>query len=215
VPFDFLKRWMAPSKTVATPDSTAVGPVGGIPFDGVTEEWRLAGRMLIAGRLSDALNRREPIEITDVRWAPVDGSAPFAPAAGLKSVDPYDLVLIFAGDDSLPEMNEAERIALKVHKVTYEVALEVPPYRVIGTVQLYPGSEPDSLLSRSTEMFVPILGASATMGARSVGASSPSTILVNRQYLRGVEQVDARTGERYEKLPGQSMGGTNWTDRAR
>jgi hypothetical protein len=140
---------------------------------------------------------------------------PFAPASQLKSIDPYDLILVFAGEASLPEMNDAERSAHKVHKVSYEVGLEVPPYRVIGTVQLYPGSEPDSLLSRSTEMFVPILEATATMGARPVGSSSPSTILVNRQYLRGVEQVDARTGERYTKLPGQSMGGTNWTDRAR
>jgi hypothetical protein len=40
-------------------------------------------------------------------------------------------------------------------------------------------------------------------------------VLVNRQYLRGVEQVDVRTGERHEKLPGASLGGTNWTDRAR
>ena len=213
--FDFLKRWRTSSKTVATGDSPTVGRGDGIPFDGVTEEWRLAGRMLTAGRLTDALNKREPIEIVDVRWAPVDGSAPYAPASGLRSVDPYDLILVFAGEESLPEMNEAERNAHKVHKVTYEVALEVPPYRVIGTVQLYPGSEPDSLLSRSSEMFVPILGATATMGTRPVGSSTPSTILVNRQYLRGVEQVDARTGERYEKLPGQSMGGTNWTDRAR
>ena len=212
---DFLKRWRAPAKPVAAPDSPTVAPGEGIPFDGLTEEWRLAGRMMIAGRLSDVLNKREPIEIVDVRWAPVDGSAPFAPAAGLKSVDPYDLVLVLAGDATLPEMNQAERDAHKVHKVTYEVALEVPPYRVIGTVQLYPGSEPDSLLSRSSEMFVPIIGATATMGSMTVGSMTPSTILVNRQYLRGVEQVDARTGERYKKLPGQSMGGTNWTDRAR
>ena len=113
-------------------------------------------------------------------------------------------------------MNEAERTAHKVHKVTYEVALEVPPYRVIGTVQLYPGSEPDSLLERSSEMFVPIVDAIGDDGRRARSEqAAPSTILVNRQYLRGVEQVDARTGERYEKLPGQSMGGTNWTDRAR
>jgi hypothetical protein len=215
VPFDFLKRWWSPAKAAPTSDSPSIAPGDGIPFDGVTEEWRLAGRMLTAGRLTDALNKREPIEIVDVRWAPVDGSVPFAPASQLKSIDPYDLILVFAGEASLPEMNDAERSAHKVHKVSYEVGLEVPPYRVIGTVQLYPGSEPDSLLSRSTEMFVPILEATATMGARPVGSSSPSTILVNRQYLRGVEQVDARTGERYTKLPGQSMGGTNWTDRAR
>ena len=215
MPFDFLKRWRRPAKAASTSGKAAVGRGEGIPFDGVTEEWRLAGRMLVTGRLTDALNRREPIEIVDVRWAPVDGSGPFAAASGLKSLDPYDLILVFAGEDSVSEMSDAERSAHRVHKVIYEVALEVPPYRVIGRVQLYPGSEPDSLLSRSTEMFVPILDATATMGIRPVGSGNPSTILVNRQYLRGVEQVDARTGERYQKLPGQSMGGTNWTDRAR
>jgi hypothetical protein len=64
-------------------------------------------------------------------------------------------------------------------------------------------------------MFVPIVDATASIGSRQIGAASYATILVNRQYLRGVEQVDVRTGERHEKLPGQSMGGTNWTDRAR
>ena len=40
-------------------------------------------------------------------------------------------------------------------------------------------------------------------------------ILVNRFYLRGVEQIDRRTGERHQKLPGSPMGGTSWQDRSR
>ena len=91
----------------------------------------------------------------------------------------------------------------------------MPPYRVVGTVYLYPGSEPDSLLDRSSEMFVPIVEATATMGDRLIGGGPAAAILVNRQYLRGVEQVDVRTGERHQKLPGSSMGGVNWTDRTR
>ena len=63
---------------------------------------------------------------------------------------------------------------------------------------------------------MPIVDATATMGDAAGRVEQASTILVNRQYLRGVEQVDARTGERHEKLPGRSrLGGTNWTDRAR
>ena len=181
----------------------------------MTEDWHLVGRMMIDGRLSDALNKREPIALDDVTWAPADGSAPMAPAPGLKSVDPYDLVLVLAGDDSLPGMTNDERNAHKVHKVSYEVALEAPPYRVVGTVYLYPGSEPDSLLQRSSDMFVPIVDASAFLGQTALGSAPFATVLVNRQYLRGVEQVDVRTGERHEKLPGSSMGGTNWTDRSR
>jgi hypothetical protein len=217
VPFDFLKRRKTPPTADGVPAQarSATGRAEGIPFDGLTEDWRLVGRMDIDGRLSDALNKREPIAINDVTWAPADGSEPLAPAPGLKSVDPYDLVIVLTGDDSLPEMSADERSAHKVHKVSYEVALEAPPYRVVGTVYLYPGSEPDSLLQRSSDMFVPIVDATATIGDRTIGSSPFAVILVNRQYLRGVEQVDVRTGERHEKLPGTSMGGTNWTDRTR
>ncbi|MEO8571688.1 MAG: hypothetical protein ABI553_08285 [Chloroflexota bacterium] len=214
MPFDFLKRKRGGETAATVPASPAAAAPEGLAFDGLTEDWRLMGRMLVNGRISDALNKREAIGIVDVNWAPIDGSAPFGPAPGLRSVDPYDLILVLAGDDSLPD-NSDERTAHRVHKVSYEVALEVPPYRVTGTVYLYPGYEPDSLLSRSTEMFVPIVDAQATIEERPVGDSAKGTILVNRQYLRGVEQIDARTGERHAKLPGGSMGGVNWTDRAR
>jgi hypothetical protein len=213
VPFDFLKRR---KPAAVAPEAAAPGAgAAGIPFDGMTEDWHLIGRMMIDGRMSDALNKREPIALEDVTWAPADGSAPMAPAPGLKSVDPYDLVLVLTSDDSLPGMTSDERNAHKVHKVSYEVALEAPPYRVVGTVYLYPGSEPDSLLQRSSDMFVPIVDASAFLGQAPIGSAPFATVLVNRQYLRGVEQVDVRTGERHEKLPGSSMGGTNWTDRSR
>jgi hypothetical protein len=213
VPFDFLRR--KKPEGAATPEAKAAAPAPSIPFDALTEEWHLVGRMLVSGRMSDALNKREPIPIDDVQWAPVDGSGQLAPASGLKSVDPYDLVIVIAGDDSLPEMSAEERNAHRVHKVSYEVALEVPPYRVVGTVYLYPGSEPDSLLNRSSEMFVPVVDATATIGDQVVSGDSGAAILVNRQYLRGVEQVDVRTGERHQKLPGSSMGGVNWSDRTR
>jgi hypothetical protein len=212
VPFDFLKRKKPPETTPGGP--SAVAPMG-VAFDGMTEDWHLTGRMMIEGRLSDALNKREPIDIVDVQWGPVDGSEPMVAAPGLKTVDPYDLVVVLVGDDSLPEMSEDGKTAHRVHKVSYEVAIEVPPYRVIGTVYLHPGSEPDSLLSRSSEMFVPIVSATTLMAGVRVGAETSSAVLVNRQYIRGVEQVDARTGERHEKLPGASMGGVNWTDRSR
>ena len=214
MPFDFLRRKKEPAASTV-PLVPGVGEQDGIPFDGLTEDWRLVGRMLVAGRLSDALNKRVPIAIVGVSWAPIDGSEPLMPAPGLQSVDPYDLVIVLAGDESLPDMNDDERTAHRIHKVSYEVALEVPPFRVVGTVLLHPGSEPESLLQRSSDMFVPVVDATATMGDAPVKAPDGAAILVNRQYLRGVEQVDARTGERHAKLPGNSMGGVNWSDRAR
>jgi hypothetical protein len=224
--FGFLKR-NKPSDAGAAPTSVAGssatqatqatqlrgGNVRGVAFTALTEDWRLHGGMEISGRLSDALNKREAIAITDVTWGPPDSTV-LEPAPGLRSVDPYDLILVTAGEDSLPPLTEAERTALKVHKVAYDVALEVPPFRVIGTVYLHPGSEPDRLLERSTDMFVPVAEATVRLGDVEVTDPEVEVILVNRFYLRGVTQVDKRTGEPHRKLPGSPLGGTSWQDRS-
>jgi hypothetical protein len=94
------------------------------------------------------------------------------------------------------------------------VALEVPPFRVVGTVLLHPGLEPERLLDRATEMFLPVIDATAYFDGKPLGPEMDA-ILVNRFYLRGIEQVDRRTGERPQKLPGAPMGGISWQDRSR
>ena len=213
MPFNFLRRKKAEPSTPAAAPAVARAR-SGTAFDGLTEEWRLLGRMQIEGRLSDALNKREAIEIADVRWEPIDGSEPLSEAPGLRSVDPYDLILVFAGEGSIPEMSEAEIAAHKVHKVSFDVALEAPPFRVTGTVFMHPGSEPDRLLDRATEMFVAVVDAVAMLGDKRVGDPAVDTILVNRFYLRGVEQIDKRTGLKPQKLPGMPLGGTTWQDRS-
>jgi hypothetical protein len=171
--------------------------------------------MGVEGRLSDALNKREALAIADVSWAPIDGSDGFTPVPGLKSIDPYDLIIVLAGEATQPPLSEAEKVAHKVHKIPYDVALEAPPFRIVGTVYLYPGSEPDRLLDRATEMFVPVVDAIAYLGETQVSDPEIDAILVNRFYLRGVEQVDKRTGERPQKLPGSPLGGVSWQERTR
>jgi hypothetical protein len=171
--------------------------------------------MQIKGRLSDALNKRDAIAIEDVSWGPPGEGEALEPAPGLKSVDPYDIILVTAGEDSLPPLTEAERAALKIHKVGYDVALEVPPFRVVGTVYLHPGSEPERLLDRSTDMFISVVDAVAHLGGVAVNGDQVDVILVNRFYLRGIVQVDKRTGKPHQKLPGERLGGTSWQDRAR
>ena len=86
MPFGFLKRRKdeppaAKAKVAAPPKAT--GP--STAFDGLTEEWRLVGRMHVKGRLSDALNKRESIPISDVQWAPIDGSAPLEQPSRLRA----------------------------------------------------------------------------------------------------------------------------------
>ena len=217
MPLNFFRRKKAARPETlrdAGPKAVPVGGRPGIKFDGMTEEWRLMGRMSVEGRMSDALNKREAIAIADVTWAPIDGSAPMVSVPGLKSVDPYDLIIVLAGEGSLPELSDDERAAYKIHKVAYDVALEAPPFRIVGTVFLHPGSEPNRLLDRATEMFVPVVDAVAMYGEQRVGDPDVETILVNRFYLRGVEQVDKRTGQKAQKLPGAPLGGVSWQDRS-
>jgi len=223
VPFGFLKRRKAGPPAAATadagtprprPGSLHAGMARGVPFTALTEDWRLRGRMQISGRLSDALNKREAIAIADVLWGPPDDAGALEPAPGLRSVDPYDLILVTGGEESLPPLTETERVALKIHKVAYDVALELPPFRVVGTVFLHPGAEPERLMDRSNEMFVAVVDAVARLGEVTVSDPEIEVILVNRFYLRGVVQVDKRTGEPHPKLPGAPLGGISWQDRA-
>jgi hypothetical protein len=192
VPLGFLRRRKDGNEpddaSGSGPGTAATAPPDGesIPFDGLTEEWRLVGRMLISGRLTDVLNRREAIAISNVQWAPIDGSGPMEPAPGLKSIDPYDLIAVLAAPQTLA-YSETERAAHRIRKVPYEVGLEVPPYRVIGTVHLHPGDTPDRLLDQTGEMFVPLTGAVAYLNGQPVADLGVEVVLVNRLYIRGVE----------------------------
>ncbi len=215
MPFDFLKRGKGQQAggAASTGLAGAVHPSGGVAFDGLTEDWRLVGSMQISGRLSDVLNRRETIAIADVSWAPIDGSEPLTPVPGLQSIDPYDLIIVLAGEGSLPLFSDEERAARKVHKVRYEVALDLPPFRVVGTIYVHPGSDPERLLERATDMFVPVTEAAAFLGDNRIEGLNVDAILINRSYLRGVQQIDMRTGVAHQTLPGASMGGVDLDDR--
>lgn len=205
MPFDFLKKNKPPAEDPTPPPAAPEIPAvsaKGIAFDGLTEEWRLIGAIQLSGRLSDVLNRRESIPISDVSWAPVDGSEPFSAAPGLKAIDPYDLIVVLAGETTLPLMSDDEKAAHRIHKISYDLALEVPPFRVVGTVYLFPGSEPERLLERATEMFIPVTDAVAYFGDERIGGTEVDTFLVNRSYLRGVEQVDRRTRDEQQRQPG-------------
>jgi hypothetical protein len=218
MPFRFgRKKEAKPAAAAPSPATASASDAGGerpVQFHGFTEEWRLEGVMRMSGRLLDMLNRRDAVPVADVRWAPADGSAPMEPAPGIQSIDPYDLVVAIADPDSLAVQTDEERAANRVHKVTFDVAIEAPPYRVVGTIQLHPGSEPESLLERGTHMFAAVTDPVLELGGVNLDLGGADTILVNRFYLRGIKQVDRLTGQPHQRLPGQGLGGTNWTERS-
>jgi len=217
MPFGFGRKKDASSEGTGAGAIVAAADVQAprsVTFRGYTEDWRLEGQMHLAGRLLDTLNRRDAIAISDVRWAPADGTSDLEPAPGIQSMDPYDLIVVIAGPDTLAFMNEDERAAHRIHKVSFDVAFEAPPYRIVGTIHLHPGSEPDAVLDRATNMFSAVTDPDLFIGGQSIDLGGADTVLINRFYLRAVNQVDRATGEPHLRMPGQSMGGTNWTDRS-
>lgn len=193
MPFGFHRRATPPSAKAAPIEAAGARTHGmrtGVPFDALTEDWRLVGLMELDGRLLDILNRREAVPIGDMSWSTLDAVSDLKPAPGLQKVDPYDLIVVLAGDRTLPPLDDAEKAAMRVHKIAYEVALELPPYTVIGTVFLHPGSEPDRLMDRGADLFFPVTDAVVAVGDVLLGDAGIDVVLVNRSYLRGVEQVD-------------------------
>ena len=171
----------------ATPPSDPTKALGTLRFDGLTEEWRLIGTMHVDGRLSDALNRRQPIDISDVSWAPADGSEGFTQVPSINTIDPYDLIAVLAGPDTLPAFTEAQRVARRVRKESYGVALEAPPFRIVGVVHLRPGEALDRLIEQGSELFLPLTDAIAYLNGQPVADPGVKVVLVNRLYIRGVE----------------------------
>ncbi len=143
--------------------------------------------MHVEGRLSDALNRRESVAISDMDWGPVDGSAPMTRAPGLKSVDPYDLIIVMGGTASMPGHTDEEKAARRIRKHPYSVVLEAPPFRIRGTIHLFPGTDPHQILDQAAEMFVPLTSAVAYVGEIQLTAPGAEVILVNRLYVRDLE----------------------------
>ncbi len=166
----------------------------GVHFDGLTEDWRIRAMMDIDGRLSDVLNHREAIAISEVTWAPIDGSEPFEEAPGLKSIDPYDLVVVLAGEGTLPQRTNEEQAAHRIYKVFYDVDLDLSPFRVVGTIHMFPGSEPGRLLDRATELFVPVTDATALLAGTVINPPDIPVVLVNRSYLRAIGPYERRLG---------------------
>ena len=102
MPFDFLKRKKADGPAAAKAASARQEPIG--PRHPVRRADRgVADRRQHGDHRPPvgSLNKREAVTISDVRWAPINGSEPLAPAPGLKAIDPYDLIIVLASEASL------------------------------------------------------------------------------------------------------------------
>jgi hypothetical protein len=191
VPFRFLRR-----ERLRRGPARAAQPVG-LPFEGVTEEWRLSGLMAIEGTILDALNRRERIPIAAVRWGPLGSDDMLQDAPGLRAINPYDLIVALVGSGDGRQETGRTRITSE----PLDVALDCPPLRLAGTVHLGPGEDEGVLLMSAPELFFPLTRPVILVDRRPVDLPESEVALVNRGYLKDVRRLDARTMEALRAPP--------------
>lgn len=201
MPFGFGRKQDEAVLVPGAPLEVAPTTARSIAFQGFTEEWRLEGHLVLTGRLLEVLNQREPVPVTSVRWAPIDGHAALEPAPGITELDPYDLIVVIAGSSTLAAKTDDERAAHRIHKVSFDVAVTAPPFRVIGSVQVHPGAVPESIMDRGGALFAALTDAAVHHGDTAMDLGGADTVLVNRAYIREVVQVDLSTGLPYANLP--------------
>ena len=118
----------------------------------------------------------------------------FEAVPGLRTLDPFDLLLVFARPETMPARTPEETAARRRSKEMFDVLVDLAPFQVVGTVHLYPGLDASSLLDHATDLFIAFTGAVAALpSGQRLGPTEPTTILVNRSYLTHVEQVDEVT----------------------
>jgi hypothetical protein len=85
----------------------------------------------------------EPFTVAGARWYPLDGEAPSQ--RSLTRLEPDDMLVVVT---PAPD--------LFVHLTKYAIALEVGPYRVLGSLSTHPGFDPEKSISRPGGSFIPL-----------------------------------------------------------
>jgi hypothetical protein len=156
-------------------------------FVALTEDGRIDAVLAQGGvKLADALEKRAAINVSNAMQGPNDGSAPLAPAAGVRSVDPYDITIAMPAEDGEPVVSDADRDAWVKFRVAYDVTLEATPFKVTGVLLLLPSQDPLSLTERGTELFLPVFAPTVQVGGAALKDTPRDAVLVNRSHLRRV-----------------------------
>jgi hypothetical protein len=180
----------AASETVAAVSADLPGSGAGALFDGLTDEWRLSGRMLAAGSLRDILLRGQPVPIADVSWGSADGSSPMVAAPGLEQVDPDDFLVVISRENppegAGPGTGEAGILPSSVPG-GWNVILDLGEVRVSGTAALPAGAGPERLLAEPGDRFLLLQRANILVSGTSI-TTEPVDVHVNRARVRAVRR---------------------------
>ncbi|MFI5258343.1 MAG: hypothetical protein ACHQ01_01855 [Candidatus Limnocylindrales bacterium] len=156
-------------------------------FVALTEDGRIDAVLAQNGlKLADALEKRAAINVNNAQRGPCDGSAPLAPAAGTRNVDPYDITIAMPAEDGEPCVSDVDRDAWSKFRFAYDVTLEAAPFKVTGVLLLLPSQDPMSLTERGTELFLPVFVPTVQVNGVTLTDTPRDAVLLNRSHLRRV-----------------------------
>ena len=159
-------------------------------FVALTEDGRIDAMLNQGGKLADILEKRTAISLKEAQQGPNDGTT-LSPAA-LKTLDPYDVTVAMPAADGEPAVSDADKDAWSRFRVSYEVTLEAPPFRIMGMLLLLPSQDPTSLLERGTELFLPVLNPTVQFNGLALKDVPRDSVLVNRSHIRRVANSQRR-----------------------
>ena len=128
----------------------------------------LTGTADVTSVAADGAELTEPFTVAGSSWYPLDGGPPTQrPVA---SVLPDDMLVVVT---PAPE--------LFVHLTWYSIALEVGPYRVLGSLSTHPGFDPEKSIARPGGSFVPLSEVTIELvGHPEAGTAELAHVHVNR-----------------------------------
>lgn len=155
-------------------------------FVALTDDGRIDAVLAQNVKLVDALEKRVPLNVNNAQKGPNDGSAPLAPAASVRNVDPYNITIAMPAEDGEPCVSAVDRDAWSKFRFAYDVTMEAAPFKVSGVVLLLPSQDPMSLAERSSELFLPVFAPSVLVDDVPLRDTPRDVLLVNRSRLRRV-----------------------------
>jgi hypothetical protein len=184
-------RRSQPSAAPAAPAPVAI-PEHLHRFRGYTEAHFISGGIRAPDRLSDALNRRQPLVVEDAVLVALDAPLAAAERHDRFLLDPFELDLVLGGP--LPARTAAERAARRIFKVRYPVKIEGVGFEVRGTIHLFPGTAPEFEGYHTGTLFLPVTEPVARRSGRLITDPAVEVVLVNRHSIRRIRQLDERLG---------------------
>jgi len=157
-------------------------------FRAWTESLYVTGTIVSNDRLSDVLNRREPVNVVDGFVVPIGAPRAAAFRRHEFTLDPFDFEFVLGRP--LDESGADSRAAKRIHKVRYPVLIKGTNFEVRGTIHLFPGNSPEFAVHHTGTLFLPVTNQVVRREGRIVSGPDSDVVLVNRYAILEIIQLD-------------------------